>query len=642
MKILLFVNLRLFFLLLFWNYAVAQDDAHVVEMKYRKKLPLVQQSPAGKNFDVRHYRFQIYVDPRVKAIKGSVRTSFTITSDTASFILLDFFNGLQVDSVLFRGQKCNFYFPGNQIFKVNLGQVLSLGDLDSIRVFYHGVPANTGFGSFNKSTHAGVPILWTMSCPYGSRDWWPGKQDLTDKADSIDLIITTPFPYKAAGNGILVSEIQQDTLVTYFWKHKYPIASYLIATAVTNYQSYTQKVHLPSQSPGDSLPVVNFVYPESGPNAPASTKRVLDIISYYDSLLGPYPFRKEKYGHAQFGWGGGMEHQTMSFMTDFSFGLQAHELAHQWFGNYVTCRSWQDTWLNEGFATYMAALAEKRFGVSNFHSWLGTTQISVRSVGSGSVLVSDTNNINRIFDSRLTYKKGALLLHMLRWQIGDNAFWTGIRNYLNDNQLAYGFSKTDQLVHHLEQASGQSLQVFMNQWFRGQGYPTYQLNLNTNGSSLLLTIGQIQSHASVPFFKMKVPVRFWGNGGDTILIFDHDSSGQNFSFSLPFIPANMAFDPDRWILAKNTAGINTEVSPGLSGENSIVAWPNPFQNILNFSVSHSEPFQISIINSLGVKVFSNLVINQGNLSGLEKLEPGMYIIQFSDKRGEWRQKVVKR
>lgn len=634
----LWVNL-LFFIC---SLAVAQDDAHRLEFQKRKIFPQIQQSPAGQNFDVRHYRFQIYIDPRVKAIKGSVRTTFTITSDTASFLLLDFFNGLQIDSVIFKGQRRNYYFPGNQLFKINLGQVLVQGAIDSVRVFYHGVPANTGFGSFNKSTHAGVPIIWTMSCPYGSRDWWPGKQDLTDKADSIDLIITTPIPFRAAGNGILVSEIQHDTLVSYFWKHKYPIASYLIATAVTNYQAYTQKVHLPSQAPGDSLPLVNFVFPESGTSAPSSTQKVLDIISFYDSLLGPYPFRKEKYGHAQFGWGGGMEHQTMSFMTDFSFGLQAHELAHQWFGNYVTCRSWQDAWLNEGFATYFAALAEKRFGVTNLYNWLGTNQISVRSVSGGSVLVSDTNNINRIFDSRLTYKKGALLLHMLRWQLGEAAFWTGIRNYLNDQELAYGFSRTSQLVRHLEQASGQNLEVFMNQWFKGQGYPTYQLNLNTTGPLNQLTIGQTQSHSSVPFFKMRLPVRFWGNGGDTILIFDHDSSGQVFHFTLSFIPTNIAFDPERWILAKNTISINTEVLPRLPSENSIEVWPNPFQNILNFSVSHSEPFQISIFNSLGVKVMSNQLFSQNSLSGLDSLDPGVYVIHFSDKNGEWRQKVVKR
>lgn len=631
---LLWIFLMVFFL------ANAQDDSHQWEIKGRQNLLSVQQTPAGENLNVLHYRCQWYIDPRVRAISGKVRTSFQVTSDTASMLIFDLSNALTVDSVVFQNQKRHSYFQSNLLLKIQLGQILAQGTIDSVFVYYHGIPNNSGFGSFNKASHAGVPILWTMSCPYGSRDWWPSKQDLTDKADSIDLIITTPAQYRAAGNGKLVAEIQQDTLKTYHWKHRYPIASYLIATAITNYLAFTQKVQLPSQNPGDSLPILNFVYPESINSALVGTQHIIRIMAYYDSLLAPYPFRKEKYGHAQFGWGGGMEHQTMSFMTDFSFSLQAHELAHQWFGNYITCRSWKDAWLNEGFATYMAAIAEKRFWPSSFSSWLNTNHISVKAVLSGSVLVTDTNSVNRIFDNRLVYKKGALILHMLRWELGEAAFWSGIRNYLADSQLAYGFASTHQLKHHLELASGKNLDYFFSQWYSGQGYPTYQIEMTTNGFNQEIKLNQTSSHVSVPFFKMKVPIRFLGNGFDTTLVFQHDSSGQVFSFSLPFSPTSIQFDPEKWIVAKNTVQLISENSPVIPAQQRFWTSPNPFKNLLQIGHSEQGPVFIQITDALGKSVWKQSGTQQFLLQ-LEFLPPGIYWVNFSSENGHFSQKVVK-
>ncbi len=591
-----------------------------------------QSTGTGQNMDVKHYRCQWRIDPNVRFINGKVRTTF-LSLDTAGYLSFDFFNGLTVDSVVFRSQKRIFSFPAAKFFRIELGSVIPSGTLDSVFVYYKGIPDNSGFGAFNRQLHAGVPIIWTMSCPYGAADWWPCKQDLRDKPDSIDLIISTPAANRAAGNGKLVMEYTSGTDKVFHWKHKYPIAAYLVATAVTNYAAFTHKVKLPSMAPGDSLPVLNFVYPENQTSARTQTLQVLPMLQFYDSLVAPYPFAREKYGHAQFGWGGGMEHQTMSFMTDFSFSLQAHELAHQWFGDHITCRSWRDIWLNEGWATYITGVCQKRFATANFTSWLNSTINQITANGSGSVWVSDTTNINRIFDYRLTYQKGAMLLHMLRWELGDSAFWIGVRNYQADPALRYGFATTRQFISHLEAASGKNLQTFLNQWFTGQGHPIVQVKLVRNGLDMQLTLTQTTSHASVPFFNLKIPIRFVGAGMDTILIFRPENPVSQYSFTLPQTPSSVTFDPQKWLLARSTVQLITERLEMLPGNQGIQVFPNPFSEILHLKNADRESWSYDIFNSGGQLLYSGSVQPEiQKILSVNELNPGFYFLKVRSGR----------
>lgn len=603
-----------------------------MEKKSKSSLLAVQATNAGKNLNVHHYDCHWNIDPQVASISGWVGISFS-TTDTASFARFDFNSaGMTVDSVLWNQTPVPTTWT-NKILSIHFPITLPQNSKQTVRIYYKGTPANSGFGSFNKQMHAGVPIIWTMSCPYAASDWWPCISNLQDKADSIDLWITTPATHKAAGNGLLVEEITTGNQKTWHWKHRYPIAAYLVATAVTNYAAYTQKVKLPSQAPGDSLPVVNFVYPEILASATNNTKKVLPILQYYDSLVAPYPFRKEKYGHAQFGWGGGMEHQTMSFMTDFSFNLQAHELAHQWFGDHITCASWRDIWLNEGWATYMAALSEKRFGTANFLNWLNSSQNQVRSNSAGSVWVSDTTDINRIFDYRLTYLKGALVLHMLRWELGDQAFWSGVRNYQADPSLSFGFATTQRFIQHLEATSGRDLQGFLADWFTGQGYPTETVKLIKDGNQMELTLSQTSSHASVAFFELKVPIRFRATGFDTTLVFNHTENNQVFNFTLPFSPTTVTFDPEKWLLAKNTVTLVTGQLDMLQGA-GIRLFPNPIRTDLSLENENPEPVQIQITNLQG-QLIESLELSGGICQKIhvQALPAGVYSIrvQSADK-----------
>lgn len=641
------LNCLVFVALFFHGFLLkAQNSTEELALAEQERAMLFaslnSSSPAGSNFRAHHYRCEWKINPAVRAIAGRVRCSFQVKADTASLFWFDFSAQLAVDSVVFRGSKISNGFSGSKLLWVKTPELLTLNAYDSLSIYYRGTPPNSGFGSFNRQLHAGQPIIWTMSCPYASSDWWPCVNNHKVKVDSIDQIITVPLNCKAAGNGKLHAEITSDSTRTFYWQHRHPIAPYLVATAVTNYAAFTTRMQLNSMPPGDSLPVINFVYPEALNSAKVNLPKVMPIIAYYDSLIAPYPFRNEKYGHAQFGWGGGMEHQTMSFMTDFSFSLQAHELAHQWFGDHITCRSWRDVWLNEGWATYMAALAEKRFATANFTTWLNTTQNAVKANAGGSVWVDDTTNINRVFDYRLTYRKGALLLHMLRWEIGDSAFWAGVRNYQADQALVGDFSNTRQFLQHLEQASGKSLSGFEQEWFYGQGYPNLQFRLSTEANGIYrLRISQTPSHNSVGFFHLKIPLRLAGSGQDTLLLLSPDSLVQDFLLSIPFIPTSLVFDPEKWLLAKATIQVFTSNSIELPSIAPVKIQPNPFNDSLELE-SEGAAIQIRLFDLQGREVFREKLENPGrHRLATRLLRSGTYLLLWEQGENSGAERVMK-
>ncbi|HUS00284.1 MAG TPA: M1 family metallopeptidase, partial [Chitinophagaceae bacterium] len=413
MKILLFACLLMF------SKVIAQTSRPYVEkvlqiatdekLAHERLMNANNVTAASNNFDVKYYRCEWQVDPAVRFIRGKVTVYFTILSASNS-ISLDLMSSLTTDSVK-QGNTTLNHQHANNVLQVNFTNSLAAGKLDSVTIFYNGVPAATGFGSFIKDVHATVPVIWTLSEPYGSRDWWPCKNGLDDKADSIDVIVTHPPQYRAASNGLLQSETLSGLNKVTHWKHRYPIASYLICMAVTNYSVFNNSVQLGNVN----LPIQTFCYPENLTLFQNNTPLVLNALQYFHNTFGEYPFIKEKYGHVQFNWGGGMEHQTSTFIVSPDESLMAHELAHQWFGDKVTCGSWEDIWLNEGFATHLASMYMEQ----KYPALIKSNRIIeinyITSAAGGSVKVDDTTNVGRIFNGRLSYIKGSHLLYMLRW-----------------------------------------------------------------------------------------------------------------------------------------------------------------------------------------------------------------------------------
>jgi aminopeptidase N len=456
------------------------------------------------------------------------------------------------------------------------------------------------------------------------------------------VIVHTPEAYRVASNGLLVEESGQGDTKTYHWQHRYPIPAYLIAVAVTNYAVYSDWV--PTDS--DPIEVLNYVFPENLSSAQNQTEDIIEMMQLFNDLFGLYPFAEEKYGHAQFGWGGGMEHQTMSFMGGFSYGLQAHELAHQWFGNKVTCGSWEDIWLNEGFATYLTALTYEFLGNEQaWEDWKSSRINSVTSLNYGSVWVNDTTDVNRIFSGRLSYSKGALLLHMLRWTLGDEDFFQAARNYLNDPSLAFGYASTEDLQGHLEAQSGLDLETFFDDWFFGQGYPSYHLQWASEDDFLQLTVGQLTSHSSVDFFEMPIPVYVSGEGQDTLLRLDHQYSGQFFWLELPFTVENVEFDPDSWILSKGNTiqegTYNRTVEPDLS--NRINLFPNPTPGQLTVRADGLQIEGVQVIDLSGQVLWTREGLTTKGVIELEleQLPAGFYLMLVDTNEGRVTKKILR-
>ena len=599
------------------------------------------------DYNLVYQRLELHLDPAVHYVEGVITSYFIPLVEGFQIVHFDVSDLLSVNGVLHHGLPLEFSQSNNELIIV-LPTAIQTGAVNLVAIVYEGAPPTSGFGSFITDVHNETnptPILWTLSEPYGARDWWVCKQGLKDKIDLLDVIVTTPNAYRVASNGLLVNEVFTDTLNTFHWRHRYPIATYLVAVAVTDYAVYNEEVIL---SDGSQLPVLNYVYPESLESAQADIPIIGDMIWLYDSLTVTYPFANEKYGHAQFGWGGGMEHQTMSFMANFNFELMAHELAHQWFGDCVTTGSWADIWLNEGFATYFTGLCYEHLAPDYWMAYKNVLLGNATAQPDGSVFCTDTTNIPRLFSGRLTYRKAAYLLHMLRFRMGDEHFFTAIRNYITDPELAYSFARTADLKAHFEMQSGQDLTDFFNQWFYGEGYPSYHLYWQQTDGDFVLTINQTQSHPSVSFFQMPVEVQLWyGGGQDTTLRFDHLFSGQIFSTSLPFAVDSVHFDPEKWILSNQNTVTNGAVGIEVTTSSPTVEvrlFPNPTNETVHIQLnglSATQPLvRVEVLDSQGKSWGVYSAMHNALTINTQSWPTGLYVCLVQTNHGSWVKRLM--
>jgi aminopeptidase N len=601
------------------EYCKQVNDIALIEQMAHQRIVagtnnIIETTSASNNYNVNYYRCEWEVNPAIRYITGKVTIYFIITT-ASNNIQLDLMNPLVVDSVKQRNNVLVKQHSSNTL-TVNFLSTLNTGVLDSITVFYQGVPPNTGFGSFIQDQHSGTPVMWSLSEPYGSRDWWPCKNGLDDKADSIDIIITAPAQYKAAANGMLQSEIliAGNTKKITHWKHRYPIASYLMCFAVTNYVVFNNTVQLGPVS----LPMQTHCYPESLLSFQNGTQNVLNAMQLFHNNFGDYPFIKEKYGHVQFGWGGGMEHQTATFIVSINEGLVAHELAHQWFGDKITCASWEDIWLNEGFATHLASFyMENKYPANTINSRKSVIN-NITSLPGGSVWVEDTTNVGRIFSGRLSYNKGSYLLYMLRWKLGDSVFFNALRQYQQDTKLAYGFANTDDLKRNLEQVSGQNLTEFFKDWFKGQGYPSYNVEWSQIGSShVKIKMNQTTSHTSVDFFELPVALKFKNATQEKTIVVDNKTNGETFIRNVGFIADTVLIDPEYWLVTKNN--VSAKVPDASTGQNIIQVFPNPIQDHFYIYMHKmvATTANINLYNAAGQLVYTK---NVNLVNGSEYIE----------------------
>ncbi|MCI3936767.1 T9SS type A sorting domain-containing protein [Chryseobacterium aahli] len=596
------------------------------EMKsFTAKMNTGNTNPNTLNYDLQYQRMDVSLNPSVAQISGSVTSHFKPTQ-TMSSIYFDLTNQLTVSQVTFHGQPLAFQQLATKEVKIDFTSSLPANVLDSLTIQYSGTPPTNNNAFFiNTQGGTGNPVLSTLNEPYGAQDWFPTKQSLNDKIERFDIKITTPSQYSVASNGKLMSEtILGSGQKLTFWRTQYPTAAYLVALSITNFVKLNDTMGNPP------FPFVNYIYPGTSTNAGsmANIEWTKTVMNTFETYFGPYPFRNEKYGHMEFTAGGGMEHQTMSSMGGWSTQLIAHELAHQWFGDKVTCGAWNDIWLNEGFATFGEHVANEKLLLTNaqFLSYLLDQKNYITSATGGSVYVADANlgSVGTIFNGRLTYSKGGYVVRMIKWILGETVFYQALKDYHARPNLAYNYVKTSDLNASLLQSTGKDFTGFFNDWIYGQGYPTYDIRWKQTGNQVTFKAGQTQSHASVSFFDIPLPIKVNGTGGQVAYFaLNNTSNNQYFTETVSFPVASVQFNYEYQILEKNsTVAQDNTLSTSEATLAQLAIYPNPAKDEL-FISGLKKQTDYNIVTADGRLVKKGNTEKKIDISALEK---GVYFI----------------
>ena len=576
-------------------------DPSAAEFRQHTGKSRTGTSLASDWFDVTYYDLNLRLNTAPSFVEGKVTIRGICGEISPRFLVFDLAANMQIDSARVGGARAGFAQQPSA-FTVSLDSGFQIDDIITVEVYYRGTPQSSGLGSFVFTSHAGTPWVWSLSEPYGARDWWPCKDQPGDKADSVDISVTCDSSFSVGSNGRLLSiQDNSDGTSTTRWHEGYPIATYLVSIAVTNFAHFSNWFRY---SPSESLEVLNYVLPESLSSAESLLPNAVDGLRIFSGLFGLYPFVNEKYGHSQFA-GGGMEHQTMTSLTGFDEETVIHELAHQWFGDMITCRSWSHLWLNEGFATYCTALYEElKYGTASYKTFMSFRMDQARGA-EGSVFVQDTSDVRRLFNSARVYSKGAATLHMLRHLLGDSAFFRSIRAYANDPGLKYGTATTEDLRRVCEQTSGRDLGYFFDEWIYGENYPHYSYGWNVRDSSgthvVRVSLTQSTGTSNPLYFNMPIDFRMAAHGWDSTVTLFNDAPVQTFSWTVPVAIETLQLDPEDWILK---GAVELPLIPEPSEFRLFQNYPNPFNlsTRIQYSVPHRATVSLTVFNLQGQKV----------------------------------------
>lgn len=611
------------------------DRKGIIESEKNKNLKSildVNVNPNTLNYDLQYVRLELDLDPTQQYISGIVTSHFKMLQNSPD-IYFDLKNNLTVSNVKYHGQDLTFQQLSSDEIRIYFPSTLSAQTTDSLSINYSGIPSTAEQAFVATATPAGDPILATLSEPFGAKQWWPTKQSMNDKIEKLDIKISTPAQYTVGSNGKLMSEtiLGNGKKLTY-WQTNYPIPAYLFALGISNYTKLNSTI----TTTNSSFPFLNYVYPSW---ATADTQSKLDwtaiSMQTFEDHFGLYPYRNEKYGHMQFNWGGGMEHATMTSMGYYGLDLIAHELAHQWFGDKLTCGAWNDIWLNEGFATMGEYVVYEKLLMSpaQFQSYLQNEMNDITSAPDGSVYIPNSDlNSGRIFNARLTYTKGGYVLRMIKWILGDEQFYAMLKAYQNNAAFAYNYVKTNDFRDFLSSYTGRNFTDFFNDWIYGEGYPIYQIRWTQDPTSKKLTfrVGQTRSSSSVSFFELPLPIKVSGSGGQTAyFVLDHTSNNQYFTQDVNFDVTNVTFNYEKQIITKgSTVTKDNNLAVNDINQKNIIVYPNPAKSFIKISgLQKSTDYEIFSIDGKFIKKGISNPDSEINISTLVK---GTYVLKFNN------------
>jgi aminopeptidase N len=635
-------NLILLFLFTFSFTAFSQD--HSGSCAARKSAKGWQTKSASltvaeiaetEKYDVHFYNLDLTMNNISTYLSGSVQIHAKALVDLDS-ALIELFESLLVSEIKVNGNTVNYNRVSN---KIRVPVAANAQENFVIVVAYAGNPPTAqtnplgGSGlTAGSSPSWGNKVVWSLSEPFSAYEWFAVKQSLTDKADSCAVAITVPDTCKAGSNGILEQVVPLGNGFTrYEWKHRHPIDYYLISVAVAKYVEYN--VYANPQGSSSPVLIQNYVYDNPGtlPNFIDEINETADFIELFATQFGPYPFADEKYGHCMAPIGGGMEHQTMTTQGFFEKTLTAHELAHQWWGNHVTCASWCDIWLNEGFASYSEYLMLAALYNGQQANHMTQVHQSVMNQPDGSVWVLDSLNEARIFSGRLTYDKGAGIIHTLRYIIqNDSIFFAALQDF--QNTYAHSTATGLDFKNHVANFCNINLDAFFEQWYFGEGFPTYQVQYNQNGSDLFLQISHTASMPNItPTFTNPISLRILRQGqADTIIRFEINNNVELFSmYNFGTVVGTIGIDPSNWVINGN-GGVTIDPTLGFSDKpythnTQLEVYPNPSTDFI--SIKGQTATLVFTLYDANGKTVRTGTIDPNELIDVRTVKRGTYVLK---------------
>lgn len=521
------------------NVSCSRGQATFLRLLAEEERSIASVTPPTT--DVIHCFLDLELIFSSQTVVGTNTLTIKSLTDGLSNISLDLRDNMVVDSVRMGGASVPYSRPDHKI-DITLDRAYAANETFTVAVEYHGQPDSLGWRSFYFTS----TVASSLSQPWYAHTWWPCKDELDDKF-TMDFWITVPSNRIAAANGSLQGmDVLSGSRHRYRWRESYPIITYLVSVAAADYVRWTQYYEHAS----GSMPVEFFIYPESQATAEANTAHLITAIATYSrpDVFGEYPFINEKYGIAQFSGSVNMEHQTITSHRAFDPDIVNHELAHQWWGDMITCGTWHDIWLNEGFATYAEAIYhEKKPGGSHL-AYMDRMFYRRPSGYSGSVYVYDISLQSDVFNNNLVYCKAAWVLHMLRHVVGDQTFFDILAAY----RAAYegGSAVTEDFKQVAELVHGRDLTWFFNQWIYGSGAPEYTYGWETTmvGGQRYLHLKICQVQTQYPLFRMPIDVTVTTPSGSTTHVV-----WQVFECNWYEIPVDgevsaVTLDKDSWIL----------------------------------------------------------------------------------------------
>jgi aminopeptidase N len=592
------------------HQAARRQFYELEQQSWREYIRRFPDGTTPSSFDVTFYHLDVDIAITSPHIRGSVLCEFKAVEDNLQSITLDLHQALAVDSIT---GNVDCYHQADDTIHIALDRTYQLGESAEITVHYGGIPELAGgYKGLRYETHSGgEPVIASLSTPFLAHYWWPCKDGPGDKADSVWLDITIPdttiagYPLVAVSNGNFYC-ITHGKKNTYHWKHRYPIVPYYVMVAISNYRVFQETY---TGFMDESFPLIYHVFDEHFEEARIGVQQLPEAMRLFSRYFGIYPFANERYGMTQLGFYGGIENQTNTVIGQMSadwFLVSVHELAHMWFGDMITCQSWQHGWLNEGFATYCEALWQEHTG--GFQAY--KNQMSALAFFQGGTLyLQDDSDPFNIFIS-IIYDKGAWALHMLRGGLGDSLFFECLSEYAGDPRFRYGHATTEDFLGICEAVSGMDLDFFFDQWVYDEFFPRYEYSFGQADTSdeVMVILRQTQSDLGLrAVFEMPVQLRFlFQNATDTTVTVWNDQQEQTFHFSFDKKVLHMFFDPDQWILrTAQEVAVEEDVAANLPRELRLAQnYPNPFNSvtIIPYHLPQNDRVSLKIYNILGQEV----------------------------------------